>query len=127
MYVRDVARIVLAGDAAETRVSHLQRGGDGALVRVPAVSLAIAKRAGANAVTIGREIAGAVERARGTIVPADIVVHVTRDYGATANDKANELLFHLALATISIVILVLVAIGWREALVVAVVIPSPSC
>ncbi|QCK85908.1 efflux RND transporter permease subunit [Phreatobacter aquaticus] len=123
VYVRDVARIVLAGDAAETRVAHLQRGTDGALARVPAVSLAVAKRAGANAVTIGREIAEAVERARGTIVPADITVHVTRDYGATANDKANELLFHLGLATISIVMLVLVAIGWREALVVAVVIP----
>ncbi len=49
---------------------------------------------------------------------------VTRDYGQTANEKANELLFHLGLATISIVVLVAIAIGWREALVVAVVIPT---
>ena len=49
---------------------------------------------------------------------------VTRNYGETANEKANELLFHLGLATISIVLLVAVAIGWREALVVAVVIPT---
>jgi multidrug efflux pump subunit AcrB len=49
---------------------------------------------------------------------------VTRNYGETANEKANELLFHLGLATISIVLLVGFAIGWREALVVAVVIPT---
>jgi multidrug efflux pump subunit AcrB len=50
-------------------------------------------------------------------------VEVTRDYGETANEKANELLFHLGLATVSIIVLVCAAIGWREAIVVAVVIP----
>ena len=62
--------------------------------------------------------------AQGQVVPEDIAVEVTRNYGETANEKANELLFHLGLATISIVILVAVAIGWREALVVAIVIPT---
>ena len=61
---------------------------------------------------------------KGGVVPADVDVTVTRNYGESANEKANELLFHLALATISIVLLVAVAIGWREALVVAVVIPT---
>ena len=51
-------------------------------------------------------------------------VEVTRDYGQTANDKANELLFHLALATVSIVVLIALAIGWREAIVTLVVIPT---
>ncbi len=57
-------------------------------------------------------------------MPHDVNVTVTRDYGETANDKANELLFHLALATVSIVVLIAFAIGWREALVTAVVIPT---
>ena len=61
---------------------------------------------------------------RGQIFPEDVAMTITRNYGETANEKANELLFHLGLATISIVILVAVAIGWREALVVAVVIPT---
>ena len=52
-----------------------------------------------------------------------MTVTITRDYGETANEKANELLFHLGLATVSIIGLVLLAIGWREAMVVAIVIP----
>ena len=58
------------------------------------------------------------------LIPADVKVTVTRNYGETANDKANELLFHLALATVSIVVLIAFAIGWREALVTLVVIPT---
>jgi multidrug efflux pump subunit AcrB len=61
---------------------------------------------------------------RGRLLPADVTVQVTRDYGTTANDKANELLFHLGLATVSIVVLIAIAIGWREALVTLVVIPT---
>ena len=57
------------------------------------------------------------------LIPADVAVEVTRDYGETANEKANELLFHLGLATVSIIGLVLIAIGWRESIVVAIVIP----
>lgn len=123
VYVRDVARISLATETAETRVSHLARSGQGGFDRAPAVSLAIAKRAGANAVTVAHDILAAVKRVEGDVVPGDVAVHVTRDYGETANEKANELLFHLALATVSIVLLVWLAIGWREALVVAIVIP----
>ena len=57
-------------------------------------------------------------------MPQDVNVTVTRDYGETANEKANELLFHLGLATVSIVVLIAFAIGWREALVTPVVIPT---
>ncbi len=122
VYVRDVADVSLATDTAETRVFQMDRADDGFL-RVPAVSLAIAKRPGSNAVTIGEEIRHAVERLHGEIIPDDLIVHITRDYGETANEKANELLFHLALATLSIVALVWMAIGWREAVVVLIVIP----
>jgi multidrug efflux pump subunit AcrB len=122
VYVRDVADVALVTDTTEARVFQLDRAGSG-FSRVPAVSLAIAKRPGANAVAIGEEIRHAVGRLEGTVIPPDLVVHVTRDYGETANEKANELLFHLGLATLSIVALVWVAIGWREAAVVLIVIP----
>ena len=123
VYVRDLAKVVLATDTAENRVSHLTKREGGALLRVPAVTIAVAKRSGANAVTVAHEIIKAVENAKGGIIPGDLAVHVTRDYGETANEKANELLFHLALATVSIVLLVWLAIGWRDAIVVLIVIP----
>lgn len=123
VYVRDVASILLATSPAENRVMNVTRTGN-SLGRAPAVSLAVAKRPGTNAVVIADTIVKRLEQARGQIFPKDVSMTVTRDYGETANEKANELLFHLGLATISIVVLVAIAIGWREALVVAVVIPT---
>lgn len=123
VYVRDVANVVLATAPAENRVTDIRKTADG-VERAPAISLAIAKRPGTNAVIIAEEIRARLEQARGQIFPKDVEMTVTRNYGETANEKANELLFHLALATISIVVLVAVAIGWREALVVTVVIPT---
>ena len=79
---------------------------------------------------VGGDVAGTSEvveqlRARaGGLVPDDVVVTISRNYGETASDKADELLFHLALATVSIVILITLAIGWREGVVVMVVIPT---
>ncbi len=122
VYVRDVAKTVLATSPAESRVTDIRRTPDG-LQRAPAVSLAVAKRPGTNAVVIADDIVRRLEQVRGQIFPKDVEMTVTRDYGETANEKANELLFHLALATVSIVALVAFAIGWREAMVVAVVIP----
>lgn len=92
--------------------------------KTPAVSLAIAKRAGANAVTVSEQIIDRVDSLKGSLLPDGVDVSITRNYGETADDKANELLFHLALATISIVILIGFAIGWREAGVTAIVIPT---
>jgi multidrug efflux pump subunit AcrB len=124
VYVRDVANVVLATSPAENRVMDIRKTADTGLERAPAVSLAIAKRPGTNAVVIAEEIVRRLDQARGQIFPTDVEMTITRNYGETANEKANELLFHLGLATVSIVVLVAVAIGWREALVVAVVIPT---
>ncbi|MGN6410950.1 MAG: efflux RND transporter permease subunit [Nitrobacter sp.] len=124
VYVRDVANVVLATSPAENRVMDIRKTADTDLERAPAVSLAIAKRPGTNAVVIAEEIVRRLDQARGQIFPTDVEMTITRNYGETANEKANELLFHLGLATVSIVVLVAVAIGWREALVVAVVIPT---
>ncbi|TPQ52691.1 multidrug transporter AcrB [Prosthecomicrobium hirschii] len=123
VYVRDVADVAFVSDTADLHVAHVTRGPDGAAVRVPAVTLAVAKRAGANAVTVAEAILERVHGLTGSLIPKGIEVAVTRDYGETANEKANELLFHLGLATLSIIALVWFSIGRREALVVAVVIP----
>ena len=122
-YVRDVAKILLGADSNEWRVTNVIKQ-DGVLTRVPAVSLAIAKRPGTNAVVISEHIIQRLEQLKGEVIPQDITVEVVRNYGETANEKANELLFHLGLATLSIVFLVAISIGLREALVVAVVIPT---
>ncbi|MDX2484843.1 MAG: efflux RND transporter permease subunit [Pseudodonghicola sp.] len=123
VYVRDVADISFVADSSDKIVSNLTRGADGTIRRTPAVTLAVAKRAGANAVVVAEQVLHRVHLLENNLIPESVAVEVTRDYGETANEKANELLFHLGLATISIVALVLFAIGWRESIVVAVVIP----
>ncbi|KAB2885458.1 MAG: efflux RND transporter permease subunit [Albidovulum sp.] len=123
VYVRDVADVSFADDGEEHLVATVTKGEDGAVRRVPAVTLAVAKRAGSNAVTVAEEILHRVHMLEGRLIPEDIAVEITRDYGESANEKANELLYHLALATVSIIALVWVAIGRREAFVVAIVIP----
>ena len=122
VYVADVADVSYVPDTSDHIVANVTRGEDG-LIRTPAVTLAIAKRAGANAVVVAEQILHRVEELKGQLIPEGIEVQITRDYGETANEKANELLFHLGLATVSIIALVLFAIGWRESIVVAIVIP----
>ena len=124
VYLRDVASVVIGPSPQEHRVWMDTPGKDGHWDRVPAVSVAFAKRAGANAVVVAEELLARLQSVQGRLIPADVSVTVTRNYGETANDKANELLFHLALATVSIVVLIAFAIGWREALVTLVVIPT---
>ena len=124
VYVRDVASVVIGPSPQEHRVWMDTPEKGGHWDRVPAVSVAFAKRAGANAVVVAEQLLARLHSVEGRLVPADVKVTVTRDYGETANDKANELLFHLGLATVSIVVLIAFAIGWREALVTLVVIPT---
>ena len=123
VYVKDVASVVVGGRPDEHRAWTIVKTASG-LQSLPAVSLAIAKRKGANAVDIASAIVQRLALVRGKVVPDNVVVTVTRNYGATANDKVNELLLHLALATVSIVVLIWLAIGWREGAVVFVVIPT---
>jgi multidrug efflux pump subunit AcrB len=127
VYVRDLASVVVGPSPQEHRVWNLTPDAAGPATDwapVPAVSLAIAKRAGANAVVVARDILARAATLQGRLIPADLDLEVTRDYGKTADDKANELLFHLGLATVSIVVLIALAIGWREALVTLIVIPT---
>ena len=122
VYVRDVADVGFSSERGELLVSTVTKS-EGVVTRVPSVTLAIAKRAGSNAVLVAEAVLHRVEALEGMLIPDGMHIEVTRDYGESANEKANELLYHLGLATISIVALVWVAIGRREALVVALVIP----
>jgi len=124
VYLKDVADVVVGAGQPESRAWTLTRAGDGTLEERPALSLAFAKRRGANAVVVADALLQRLEVVKGRLVPADLEIAVTRNYGETASDKANELLFHLALATVSIVVLITLAIGWREGVVVLVVIPT---
>ncbi len=110
---------------AEQGVSGDQaHSGDQGFSLAPSVSLAISKRANANAVRVADAVSERLESLRGPLIPQGVRAEITRNYGETANEKANELIFHLALATVSIVVLVGFAVGWREAAVTAVVIPT---
>ncbi len=84
----------------------------------PSVTLAIAKQAGTNAVDIAQQIIERVEQLKGIFIPDDVQVTVTRDYGKTANAKSQQLIGKLIFATAFVVLLVLLALGWREAIIV---------
>ena len=90
---------------------------------LPAVTVAIAKQAGVNAVTVAAEVIRKVDEMKGVTIPSDVRVTVTRDYGETAQEKANELLWHLLIAVIAVVVFLGVALGPRPALVVSIAIP----
>ncbi|WP_095013046.1 efflux RND transporter permease subunit [Tsuneonella mangrovi] len=125
VYLKDVATVVEGQTQYQHRVWQWARDGkDDAWNSAPAVSLAIAKRTGSNAVNVSDAVVERIHELEGPLIPSSVKVSITRNYGETANEKANELLFHLALATISIVILIGFAIGWREAGVTAIVIPT---
>ena len=124
VYVKDVADVVVGAKPADRRAWHVGRDENGGMQAMPAVSLAIAKRQGANAVTVAEDVLARLEQVKGRILPDGIDVHVVRNYGETAADKANELLNHLVGATITIVLLITIFVGWREGVVVLMVIPA---
>jgi multidrug efflux pump subunit AcrB len=119
LFVSDVARVSDA-DAEPTSYVMFHSRDAGAH---PAVTLAVAKRKGTNAITIANSVERKLETLRGTVVPDDVHMVVTRNYGETAAEKSNELLFHMLLAVLSVSALIWVALGRREAAVVLIAIP----
>jgi multidrug efflux pump subunit AcrB len=89
----------------------------------PAVTIAVAKKKGANAVWVANAVLHEAEKLRKTIVPDDMDLVVTRNYGLTADEKVNELVEALAVAIVIVVALLTLGLGWREALIVAVAVP----
>ncbi|RLA48021.1 MAG: AcrB/AcrD/AcrF family protein [Gammaproteobacteria bacterium] len=128
VYMRDVAKIVTGASLDDHSVRQMlpvqDENGNKTFKSMSAVSLAIAKRKGANGVEISKDVLKRLELIRGRMIPDEVKVEVTRDYGATAEHKANELMGHLLLATAAIVIIMALFLGWREGLVILVVIPA---
>jgi multidrug efflux pump subunit AcrB len=89
----------------------------------PAVTVSVAKRKGANATWVADDLLKKVEFMKGKVIPSEVTVSVTRNYGETAREKNNELLFHMFLAAISVTILIALFMGWRAGAVAAIAIP----
>jgi multidrug efflux pump subunit AcrB len=115
----DVASIEDGGGEPASYVMQHPRPGEA----FPAVTLSIAKRKGANAITLTRAIEHRIEVLRGHLLPRDLEVSTTRNYGETAAHKSNELLWHMFLAVVSVSVLIWLALGRRESLVVLAAIP----
>ena len=125
VYLRDVARIV---DGPEEPATYVRFGAgpaaaEGMQGTSPAVTLSVAKRKGTNAIDIADRVLAKVETLKGRVVPNDVTVSITRNYGETATEKSDELLFHMGLATVSVILLIWLTLGLRESGVVGVAIP----
>ena len=120
VHLRDVAAVTEDFGERTSYVSHAATGAGGS---ESAVTISVAKRPGANATNVAHAVLDRVAAAEGRILPADVGVTVTRDYGETASEKASELILHLAIATLSVTALIWFFLGWREAIVVLVAVP----
>ena len=118
VFVRDVADVIDGGEEPSQYVRYMQGG-----VSRPAVTLAISKRKGTNAVTVADDVEARVDRLKGQIIPSDVNVTITRQYGETAKEKSNELLEHMLIAVISVSVLIALTLGFRESLIVFTAIP----
>jgi multidrug efflux pump subunit AcrB len=127
VYVADVARVTDGPDETRDAVFFAAgpAGREAGLPggEHPAVTLSLAKRPGSNATALADQVLRKVETLRPRLLPADVRVAVTRNYGETARQKSNELVQHLLLATLSVVALIALAMGWRSGLVVGVAVP----
>jgi multidrug efflux pump subunit AcrB len=118
IFVRDVAEVTDGGEEPSQYVRFSDGNGF-----YPAVTIAISKRKGTNAVTVSEDVLHRLEPLRGGVIPSDVQMTVTRDYGETAKEKSNELLWHMLIAVVSVSLLVAITLGLRESLIVFIAIP----
>ncbi|MCK6681816.1 MAG: efflux RND transporter permease subunit [Thermoanaerobaculia bacterium] len=128
VYLREIATISDGPDEPREYVWMMSGAAAGkhglaADYDTPAVTIAIAKKPGTNAVELVEDLDRRVEAMKGPVVPSNVTITKTRDYGHTAEEKSSELMFHMALATFSVVLLMAFALGRREAIVVLVAVP----
>lgn len=117
--VKDVARVV--DGPAEFDSYTFVAAEDGSLI--PMVTLAVAKRAGADATEVGEALEARIESLEGRVIPEDVNLRVTRNYGETAREKVDTLKLHLLLAILAVGIVVAISMGWRSAVVVMTAVP----
>jgi multidrug efflux pump subunit AcrB len=119
VYLRDVAEVVDGPDEPADFVWMMSKQAD-----APAVTVAVAKKPGTNAVALVEELDRLVDSLRGPVIAGNVQLTKTRDYGATADEKSSELIKHLWIATLAVVVLMALALGRREAVVVLVAVPT---
>ena len=125
IFLEDVATVVDGPEEARNYVFFGRGGAEFAGdPEEPAVTLTIAKRPGANAIHVVRDVLEKIELLKGSVIPGDLEVSVTRDYGETAFEKSNELLLHMAGAVFGVALLILFFLGWRESLIISLAIPA---
>ena len=127
VYVRDVAEVKEAPSDASHMVGYYTGAAsktNETASNAAAVTLAIAKKHRTNGVEVSQAILQKLEGLKGQIIPDNVHVEITRDYGATAKAKVNELLKKLFIATMIVTVLVWLALGWRAGLVVLIVVPA---
>ena len=127
VYLKQVAKIE-DGPASSTNYVNFGYGnatekGKNFLSEYPAVTLSVSKVKGADAMHISEEILNKVETLKKTLIPNDVHVEVTRNYGETASHKVSELMSHLGIAIVAVTLLVMLAMGWRGGLVVFFSVP----
>lgn len=122
IYLHEVAKIIDGPEEPADYVLYGDKQND--WQEEAAVTLTIAKRPGANAVSVVGDVIEKVNDLKGSLIPTDLEISVTRDYGATASDKSNELLLHMGIAVFGVALLILFFLGWRESFVVMLAIPS---
>ena len=120
VYVRNVAEV---SDGGEEPTEYVRTADARSRQFLPAVTLAISKRKGTNAVTVAGNVLKRIEPLKGTVIPSDVKVAITRNYGETAAEKSNELLFHMLIAVVSVSVLIAITLGFRESLIVFIAIP----
>jgi multidrug efflux pump subunit AcrB len=124
VYLRDVAAIV---DGPEEPSQYVFFGAGAAHSATadeqPAVTLSIAKRPGANAISVAHEVLKKLDALRGRVIPNGVEVSITRNYGQTAEEKSDELLLHMGIAVVGVSLLILLTLGWRESIIVGIAIP----
>ncbi|MCS7047728.1 MAG: efflux RND transporter permease subunit [Verrucomicrobiae bacterium] len=129
VYLRDVATIVDGPEEPSQYVlfgrgrAHAPGQESVATGEEPAVTIAVAKRKGTNAIRVADQVLKRIEALKGVVIPSDVEITITRHYGHTAAEKSNELLLHMGIAVIGVSVLIGVVLGWRESGVVAVAIP----
>jgi len=117
VYLRQVAQVEEGPGTPSQYVSYGEKG------NYPAVTIAIAKKSGVDAKKLAGEILDKVDHLKKELIPSDVNVTTTRDYGQTASDKVSELLLHLFVAIIAVTLFVMLAMGWRGGLVIFLSVP----
>lgn len=127
VYVRDVARVIEDSQDVVSRVNFYtgsaHNAPDLAKDGVQAITVAIAKKHGTNGVSVATNAINKLTHLQGYLIPDNVKVSISRDYGKSANAKVNELIFKLFIATGAVTLLIWFFLGWRAATVVAIVIP----